>query len=149
MTRDKTSYPYRKMFLACDIVRHRCGLHTVTFSKSASEEVGDKGLTGLREGELPTLETYSGSGTYRTCKHNPRLYLHKHYICAPHTKDKHMHAHTHTQTTGRESLTQLNKCDMANNMKSSEQFHDNNTINTWRESDSHEGKSVFRNQRQM
>lgn len=33
-------------------------------------------------------------------------------------------------------------------MKSSEQFHDNNTINTWRESDSHEGKSVFRNQRQ-
>lgn len=134
MTRDKTSYPYRKMFLACEIVRHRCGLHTVTFSKSASEEVGDKGLMGLREGELPTLETYSGSGTYRTCKHNPRLYL---------------HARTHTQTTGREYLTQLNKCDMANNMKSSEQFHDNNTINTWRESDSHEGKSVFRNQRQM
>lgn len=97
VTRDKTSYPYRKMFLACDIVHHRCGLHTVTFSKSASEEVGDKGLMGLREGELPTLETYSGSGTYRTCKHNPRLYLHKHYICAPHTKDKHMHAHTHRQ----------------------------------------------------
>lgn len=97
VTCGKTSYPYRKMFPACEIVRHRCGLHTVTFSKSASEEVGDKGLMGLREGELPTLETYSGSGTYRTCKHNPRLYLHRQHLCAPHTKDKHTHARTHRQ----------------------------------------------------
>lgn len=29
----------------------------VSFSRSASEEVGDKGLTGLREGELSALET--------------------------------------------------------------------------------------------
>lgn len=40
----------------------------VTFSSSASEEVGDRGLMGLRDGELPALDTYSGSGTYRTCK---------------------------------------------------------------------------------
>lgn len=51
----------------------------VTFSSSASEEVGDRGLMGLRDGELPALDTYSGSGTYRTCKrtqHNFTLYTH-------------------------------------------------------------------------
>lgn len=52
-----------------------CAQRTVTFSKSASEQVGDKGLMGLREGELPALEMYSGSGTYRTCKHNTAEYL--------------------------------------------------------------------------
>lgn len=41
---------------------------TVVLSNSASEDVGDRGLTGLRDGELSTLETYSGSGTYKTCK---------------------------------------------------------------------------------
>ena len=66
----------------CEIVHRSCGQHTVTFSKSASEEVGDRGLMGLREGELPTLETYSGSGTYRTCKHNPRPYLRWQRLCA-------------------------------------------------------------------
>lgn len=69
------------------IVRQRCGQHTVTFSKSASEEVGDRGLMGLREGELPTLETYSGSGTYKTCKHNTCLCLHRHCLCT----DTHAH----------------------------------------------------------
>lgn len=34
-------------------------------SASASEDVGDKGLIGLIEGELSTLEIYSGSGTYK------------------------------------------------------------------------------------
>lgn len=62
-----------------------CGQHTVTFSKSASEEVGDRGLMGLREGELPTLGTYSGSGTYRTCKHNPGLNWQRRRLCAKHT----------------------------------------------------------------
>lgn len=44
--------------------------HTLTgvFSASASEDVGDKGLSGLSEGELSTLERYSGSGTYKTYK---------------------------------------------------------------------------------
>lgn len=41
---------------------------TVVLSISASEEDDDRGLTGLREGELSTLEAYSGSGTYKTCK---------------------------------------------------------------------------------
>lgn len=41
---------------------------TVTLSNSASDDVGDRGLTGLRDGELSTLETHSGSGTYKTCK---------------------------------------------------------------------------------
>lgn len=59
---------------------------TVTFSRSASEEVGDKGLMGLREGELPTLDTYSGSGTYRTCKYNTAL----------HTPQGQGDTHTHT-----------------------------------------------------
>lgn len=35
----------------------------VTFSSSASEDVGDRGLMGLRDGELPALDTYSRSGT--------------------------------------------------------------------------------------
>lgn len=53
--------------------------HTVvTFSRSASEEVGESGLLGLKEGELPALDTYSGSGTYRTCKHNSSVTVHKH-----------------------------------------------------------------------
>lgn len=59
----------------CECVRE-CQ-HTVTFSKSASEEVGDRGLMGLREGELPTLDMCSGSGTYRTCEHNPCLDLNR------------------------------------------------------------------------
>lgn len=41
---------------------------TVVLSNSASDDVGDRGLMGLRDGELSTLETYSGSGTYRTYK---------------------------------------------------------------------------------
>lgn len=96
------------LFWACEIVHRSCSQHTVTFSKSASEEVGDRGLIGLREGELPTLETYSGSGTYRTCKHNPCLYLHRPRFCANtrHTTHAHTgrdqenvsHTHMHTQT---------------------------------------------------
>jgi hypothetical protein len=38
----------------------------VVLSNSASDDVGDRGLIGLRDGELSTLETYSGSGTYKT-----------------------------------------------------------------------------------
>lgn len=75
--------------------------HTVTFSKSASEEVGDRGLMGLREGELPTLETHSGSGTYRTCKHNPCLYLHRHCLCA----NTHCTPHMHTQGAIKHNLS--------------------------------------------
>lgn len=41
---------------------------TVALSSSASEDVGDKGLIGLREGELSTLEMQSGSGTYKIYK---------------------------------------------------------------------------------
>lgn len=40
----------------------------MVLSNSASDDVGDRGLTGLRDGELSTLETYSGSGTYKTWK---------------------------------------------------------------------------------
>lgn len=78
----------------------RCGQHTVTFSKSASEEVGDRGLMGLREGELPTLETHSGSGTYRTCKHNSFLHLHRRRLCA----NTHCDQHTCTGRDKRERL---------------------------------------------
>lgn len=60
--------------------------HTVvTFSRSASEEVGESGLLGLKEGELPALDTYSGSGTYRTCKHNRSVTLYKHQPWQPAT----------------------------------------------------------------
>ena len=54
---------------------------------------------GLREGELPTLETYSGSGTYRTCKHNPRLSLHRRAagLSAAHART-HARTHTHVRT---------------------------------------------------
>lgn len=83
------------------VVHQRCGQHTVTFSKSASEEVGDRGLMGLREGELPTLETYSGSGTYRTCKHNPCLYLHRRCLVCKHT------THARTGRDKRESLSHI------------------------------------------
>lgn len=41
-------------------------LTVVALSKSASEEVGERGLMGLSEGELSALEIYSGSGTYST-----------------------------------------------------------------------------------
>lgn len=58
--------PWGKVFQMC-VGTHR---HTLTavFSASASEDVGDKGLSGLSEGELSTLERYSGSGTYKTYK---------------------------------------------------------------------------------
>lgn len=46
----------------------KVGTLTVALSNSASEDVGDRGLIGLRDGELSTLDTYSGSGTYKTCK---------------------------------------------------------------------------------
>lgn len=93
------------------MVSQRRGQHTVTFSKSASEEVGDRGLMGLREGELPTLETYSGSGTYRTCKHNTRLCLHRLCLRA------NMHAH-HTCICCICTLTQPNYMfDKANEMR--------------------------------
>lgn len=112
----------------CLSVKDRCQ-HTVTFSKSASEEVGDRGLMGLREGELPTLETYSGSGTYRTCKHNPCLYLHRHWLCA---NTYHTSTHTHKDTDREESLTQpqsLEEC----NMKSCEQPHAIDRVNRQKE----------------
>lgn len=104
------------IFWVCEIVLQRCGQHTVTFSKSASEEVGDRGLMGLREGELPTLETYSGSGTYRTCKHNPCLYLHRHRLCANTHCTPHMHTqeeikmyllHTHTHNPNKSLTRQI------------------------------------------
>lgn len=102
------------------IVQQSGGQHTVTFSKSASEEVGDKGLMGLRDGELPTLETYSGSGTYRTCEHNPCLYLHRHRLCAnTHACteiDQYLFfSHMHTKNN--------RKCDEGNMVKSLEQSH--------------------------
>lgn len=40
----------------------------MVLSNSASDDVGDRGLIGLSDGELSTLETYSGSGTYKTWK---------------------------------------------------------------------------------
>lgn len=46
----------------------KTGTLTVALSNSASEDVGDRGLIGLSDGELSTLETYSGSGTYKTFK---------------------------------------------------------------------------------
>lgn len=41
---------------------------TMVFSNSTSDEVGDRGLMGLRDGELSTLEMQSGSGTYSSLK---------------------------------------------------------------------------------
>lgn len=88
-------YDLETVCLWCKTVHNRCGQHTVTFSKSASEQEGERGLTGLREGELPTLETYSGSGTYRTCKHKPSLFLHRRNLCAG------VHTCMHEGTRGR------------------------------------------------
>lgn len=81
--------------LWCKAVHNRCGQHTVTFSKSASEQEGERGLTGLREGELPTLETYSGSGTYRTCKHKPSVFTRAQPLC----RRTHMHARGDERTS--------------------------------------------------
>lgn len=51
----------------------------MVLSNSASDDVGDRGLTGLKDGELSTLETYSGSGTYKTWKKCSRiLQINKH-----------------------------------------------------------------------
>lgn len=95
--------------LQWDKLCSRCGQHTVTFSKSASEEVGDRGLMGLREGELPALETYSGSGTYRTCKNKPLLtwalaFVQTHSV-------KHCLAHRHTGTWYAWAVMQIRSCD--------------------------------------
>lgn len=53
-------------FLHCHL--GKVGILTLVLSISASDDVGDSGLMGLRDGELSTLETYSGSGTYKTCQ---------------------------------------------------------------------------------
>lgn len=57
-------------------------LTVVAFSRSASEEVRERGLMGLREGELSALEMYSGSGTYSTwrARHTQNLDLY-HLTC--------------------------------------------------------------------
>lgn len=59
-------YTYTVRFLYSYLLN--VGTLTVALSNSASEDVGDRGLIGLKDGELSTLETYSGSGTYKTCK---------------------------------------------------------------------------------